>query len=231
MLCVASVRIGPARQAFWAVWDRRDSGRLLERTTLGRGGVRLAPGRAQVTRPRPAARPRDSRRSAGIETVCPSGRAYAWTRKQGGVRARGAADARRRAARACGPRGDRRHRRLLRAPHDLALVRRGRHRPRRPAAGLEPGERGQRPATPRASAPCGSTASRTSRRRAPSPPDLPRVDGLALRRPRPRGTHDENLLPGPQLYRQPFGTFSGALPGGVELAEGYGVMEAHDVWW
>lgn len=32
-------------------------------------------------------------------------------------------------------------------------------------------------------------------------------------------------------YRQPFGTFSGTLPGGVELAEGYGVMEEHDVHW
>ena len=32
-------------------------------------------------------------------------------------------------------------------------------------------------------------------------------------------------------YRQPFGTFSGALPGGVTLAEGYGVMERHDVRW
>ena len=32
-------------------------------------------------------------------------------------------------------------------------------------------------------------------------------------------------------YRQPFGTFSGELPGGIELAEGYGVMEDHDVHW
>jgi hypothetical protein len=32
-------------------------------------------------------------------------------------------------------------------------------------------------------------------------------------------------------YRQPFGTFSGTLPGGVELAEGYGVMERHAVRW
>ena len=32
-------------------------------------------------------------------------------------------------------------------------------------------------------------------------------------------------------YRQPFGTFSGELPGGVRLIEGYGVMEDHDVWW
>ena len=32
-------------------------------------------------------------------------------------------------------------------------------------------------------------------------------------------------------YRQPFGTFTGELPGGLELAEGYGVMEDHDVHW
>jgi hypothetical protein len=40
-----------------------------------------------------------------------------------------------------------------------------------------------------------------------------------------------NLLVLRSDYRQPFGTFSGVLPGGVELAEGYGVMEWHDVWW
>lgn len=32
-------------------------------------------------------------------------------------------------------------------------------------------------------------------------------------------------------YRQPFGTFSGVLPGGVALAEGYGVMERHRARW
>jgi Domain of unknown function (DUF2804), C-terminal len=32
-------------------------------------------------------------------------------------------------------------------------------------------------------------------------------------------------------YRQPFGEFSGRLPGGLPLAEGYGVMEEHDVLW
>jgi hypothetical protein len=32
-------------------------------------------------------------------------------------------------------------------------------------------------------------------------------------------------------YRQPFGTFAGTLPGGLEVAEGYGVMEWHDVRW
>jgi hypothetical protein len=42
--------------------------------------------------------------------------------------------------------------------------------------------------------------------------------------------HNENLLLVRSRYRQPFGTFSGRV-GGVELATGYGVMEAHDVWW
>jgi hypothetical protein len=32
-------------------------------------------------------------------------------------------------------------------------------------------------------------------------------------------------------YRQPFGTFTGALPGGLPLAEGFGVMERHAVRW
>jgi hypothetical protein len=40
-----------------------------------------------------------------------------------------------------------------------------------------------------------------------------------------------NLLLLRSSYRQPFGTFSGVLPDGLELAEGYGVMEWHDVWW
>jgi hypothetical protein len=32
-------------------------------------------------------------------------------------------------------------------------------------------------------------------------------------------------------YRQPFGTFTGTLPGGLHVAEGYGVMEDHRVLW
>ena len=32
-------------------------------------------------------------------------------------------------------------------------------------------------------------------------------------------------------YRQPFGTFTGTLGGGVELAEGFGVMERHTARW
>ena len=42
---------------------------------------------------------------------------------------------------------------------------------------------------------------------------------------------NRNLLVMRNRYRQPFGEFSGTLPGGLALAEGYGVMEEHDVLW
>jgi hypothetical protein len=45
-----------------------------------------------------------------------------------------------------------------------------------------------------------------------------------------RARHD-NLLIFRSEYEQPFGTFRGTLPGGVELAEGYGVMERHVAVW
>jgi hypothetical protein len=42
---------------------------------------------------------------------------------------------------------------------------------------------------------------------------------------------EENKLLVRYSYRQPFGTFSGTLPGGIELVSGTGVMEHHDAWW
>ena len=42
---------------------------------------------------------------------------------------------------------------------------------------------------------------------------------------------EESRLGVSYSYRQPFGTFSGSLPGGLELAEGLGVVEHHDANW
>jgi hypothetical protein len=50
MLCAGAVRVGRARQAFWAVWDR-ERRRLHERTTLGGGRVRLDRGGVRVLDP------------------------------------------------------------------------------------------------------------------------------------------------------------------------------------
>ena len=41
----------------------------------------------------------------------------------------------------------------------------------------------------------------------------------------------ENRLIVRYIYRQPFGSFSGTLPGGLELEHGLGVMEHHDAHW
>ena len=121
MLCAASVRIGPARQSFWAVWDR-DARRLHERTRLGRGRVSLSPGRLLIA-DGPVAVDLALAETDGVETVSASGDAYAWTRKQGAVLAVGtiALDGVPHAVGA--PGRDRRHGRLLRTPHALALVR------------------------------------------------------------------------------------------------------------
>jgi len=42
---------------------------------------------------------------------------------------------------------------------------------------------------------------------------------------------DTNMLLMRSRYRQPFGTFSGELPDGTRLRDGYGVMEEHDALW
>ena len=60
--------------------------------------------------------------------------------------------------------------------------------------------------------------------------DLSRVGELDFREWSVRQSN-RNLLVMRNRYRQPFGEFSGRLPGGLALAEGYGVMEEHDVLW
>ena len=42
---------------------------------------------------------------------------------------------------------------------------------------------------------------------------------------------NDNLLVLRSDYRQPFGTFEGSFPAGIELARGLGVMERHRALW
>jgi hypothetical protein len=60
--------------------------------------------------------------------------------------------------------------------------------------------------------------------------DLSRVASLSFTA---WATREENvnLLLFRSRYRQPFGTFSGELPDGTRLRDGYGVMEEHDALW
>jgi hypothetical protein len=227
MLCLAAIRIGPARQAFWAVWDRTEA-RLRERTALGRGRVQLAPGRAQVHE-RDVMFELAWTEQAGIETVCPSGESYAWTRKQGGVPVRGRAllDGRPYEISGAAVIDDtaayyERHTRW-RWSAGVGETLDGRAAAWNLVAGVnDPAHSSERTVwidgAPHEAPPCTFAA------------DLSAVDELRFHAEATRERTD-NLLVLRSRYRQPFGTFSGRLPGGVELAAGYGVMEEHDVWW
>ncbi len=232
MICIAAVRIGPVRQAFWAVWDRR-AHRLYERTAVGRGAVALAPGRALV-RERSLQIDLRLEENGGIETVCPSGNSYGWTRKQGGIRAHGYVRI-----------GGTDHRVAARAIIDDTAAYYERHTMWRWSAGVGTSSDGRELAwnlvsgvndPPRHSERtiwiAGEPVEIGPNRFAP---DLARIDfaeGGSLRfHTEAVRTRRENLLLIRSSYRQPFGTFGGELPGGIELAEGYGVVEEHDVRW
>jgi hypothetical protein len=228
MLCAGQVRIGPARQAFWALWDRA-AGRLYERTVLGRGGgVALTRGRLLVCG-RGVEIELELDERDGIETVCASGAGYGWTRKQGGIRAHGSV------------RIEGVDRSLdARAIIDDTAAYYARHIHWRWCAGVGLGLDGRELAWNLVAGvndpPAGSERTvwidGVPREAGPSTfaPDLSAVDDLRFSAGATRERR-ENLLLVRSSYRQPFGTFSGSLPGGIELAEGFGVMEDHDVWW
>jgi hypothetical protein len=227
MLCLGQVRVGPARQAFWAIWDR-DRRRLYERTMLGRGRLRLTSGEARLG---------DDdvqlalalEETAGIETICPAGGSYAWTRKQGGIPASGTLEL----AGERIPIG-------ARAVIDDTAAYYPRHTSWRWAAGVGLSADGRALAwnlvsgvndppidsertvwvdgDPHEVPPCDFAQ------------DLTSVDGLRFEAEAERARRD-NLILVRSSYRQPFGSFSGELPGGIALAEGYGVMEQHEAWW
>jgi hypothetical protein len=226
MLCLGAVRIGRARQAFWAVWDRR-SQRLYERTALGRGRVRLTPGAARLLDP-DVQIDLAWQETAGVEAICASGNSYAWTRKQAGLRVRGTVVLRGEPRRLDTP-----------AVIDDTAAYYARHTRWRWSAGVGRAEDGRAlawnlvagvndpPSQSERTIWIDGVASEAPRSHFAE--DLSAVDELRFE---PEATRErrENLLLVRSSYRQPFGTFSGRLAG-VTLAEGYGVMEDHDVWW
>jgi hypothetical protein len=226
MLCLASVRIGAARQSFWALWDR-EHGRLHERSALGPAAVSLTPGRARASGPGVHIDLRLAE-TAGVECVCASGRAYAWTRKQGGVSAYGTVTI------------DGRPRPLV-APAviDDTAAYYERHTRWRWSAGVGRATDGRALAwnlvegvnDPPQDSERTLWIDGEPRELPPAQfaDDLSRVGELTFAAEAERRQH-QNLLIIRSRYRQPFGSFSGRV-GGAELAEGYGVMEEHDVWW
>jgi hypothetical protein len=226
MLCVGDARVAGIPQRWWAI--ALPDGTLLERTTGGRGGVELEPGRVRVAAGEVSIE-LALEEGPGVELASPHGRAYIWTRKQGDVPVRGRV---RIGAREWPMDGV--------AFIDDSAGYHARHTAWRWSAGVGEGVDGERVAwnlvegvhdAPRAS-------ERTvwidgePREVAPVPfaPDLSTVGDLRFSEWAAR-VDDTNRLLLRSRYRQPFGTFGGTLPGGPELATGYGVMEWHDVRW
>jgi Domain of unknown function (DUF2804), C-terminal len=235
MLCAAQVRVGPARQSFWAVLTRED-GALRERTRtlMRRGTVELAPGRLRI-RDGAVAVDVTLEEDAGWQATCPHGAQQVWTRKQAGIAARGTvslngAKPRPIEARAILDDTAGYHARVTEwrwaagvgvdpagAPLAFNLV----EGVNDPPAGSERAVWVE--GVPREAPPV-SFASDLSEIRA--------QDGSTLRfAPEAERSRRENLLLVRSDYRAPFGTFSGALPGGVELARGLGVVEHHRARW
>jgi hypothetical protein len=232
MLCVGDARIGLLPQRWWAVV--RPGGELYERTTVGRGGVSLGP-RAVRVETAGVRIELELEESAGIETASPTSSGhYVWTRKQADVPVRGFAE-------------------LNGSRHDIDGVAfvdesagyHDRHTAWKWSAGNGLTSDGRALAwnlvTGVHDAPTASERTvwvdREPQEIGPVTfaPDLSQVtfaEGGSLEFSEwAAREEDVNMLLMRSRYRQPFGTFSGTLPGGIELAQGHGVMEEHDVHW
>jgi hypothetical protein len=236
LLVAASARIGVGRAAWWAVWDR-EAGVLRERIYRRRGPVDVgARGSLSHLRVRAddVAIDLALEEDAGIEVVSPHGRAYIWTRKQGGVRAQGTV--------ALGGR--------VRALDARAVIDDGagyhaRHTVWRWSAGIGVAGSGAQVAwnlvdgvhdAPEASERTvwvnGEPHEVAPVRFEPRLEGVEFADGGSLRfAAEATVARRENLVLLRSDYEQPFGTFSGALPVAGELREGFGVMERHEVRW
>ncbi|HEY3189690.1 MAG TPA: DUF2804 family protein [Solirubrobacteraceae bacterium] len=235
MLCAGSVRIAGIPQAFWAVWDR-EAAVLRERTTFGRGGVLLPDGAARVGAPgvqldlvlEPLGEP--------VEVVSPHGRSFIWTRKTP-VRAHGAVtlEGRRIAVDDAGLVDDSAgyHARVTAWDWSAGV---GRSSAGEPVAwnlvaGVHDAPRDSERTVWVAGRPREAGVVRFAAGLdaiAFSAGDGGGELRFAAEAERAR-TDDLRLFA--SEYRQPFGTFTGTLPGGIELAEAFGVMERHAVHW
>jgi len=235
MACAALVQVGPARQSFWALY-RRDEDQLWERTRLlpRRGELQLERGRL-LLRDRGLELDLALAEEPGIQVRCANARQHVWTRKQAGITAYGTLTVAGQAPRAID----------ARAVIDDTAGYHTRHTEWWWSAGVGESPEGDALAWNLVS---GVNDPALGSERAvwiAGKPhevepvcfgaDLRRVDSadgsqLCFHAEAER-SHHQNLLLVKSDYRAPFGSFSGALPGGVALAHGLGVVEHHRALW
>jgi hypothetical protein len=236
MLCAGRARVGVIPQGFWGVVQR---GRPVRELTSMRGaGVRFDGSRVLIDHPGVRADLLVDE-GGGVESVNPHGgdSAYIWTRKQAAVPVRGwvELDGRRVAVDSLGVVDDSAG---YHARHTSWLWSAGAGRSRggqlvgwNLVTGVNDGPTGSERSVwvdgePVEVGPV-SFASDLSRVEFTGGDDALDFDEW----PGSARSDDTNAVVFASRYRQPFGSFSGTLPGGIELAEGYGVMESHDVKW
>ena len=213
MLCAARARVGGVPVTWWAVWD----GERLHERTQRRAGARADDAAARVRRVARSTSLRGGRRAS--RSSRPTARSTSGRASRRGMPVRGAVLGR--AVR--GLRLHRRHGRLPRAPHRLALVGRGRDRRVRRARRVEPRRRRARRAASARSAPSGSTARRTTSSRRAFAGDLSRGRRPALRgRSGPRPPRADARLR--LRLRAAVRTLHGSLPHAGNLREGLGCI-------
>ncbi|MET0559892.1 MAG: DUF2804 family protein [Solirubrobacterales bacterium] len=232
MLCAASAQIGPLRQSFWALWDPA-TGHADERTIF-------RPGSREVTieGPRLAIDSRDLRASLQlgeaqpIETICPSGTAWAWTRKRAGVPVSGTVEV-----------PGRRWRIDALAVDDESAGYHARRTDWHWSAGVGSAADGRAVAWNLVEG-INDPPARSERAvwidGEPHEPDPVAFDDVEAVRfadgfrlafaAESERAHDENFLLIRSRYSHRFGRFSGSLDG-IELADGLGVMERHEALW
>lgn len=219
MLCVGDARVAGIPQRWWAV--ALPDGSLFE----GRRGVQIGPRRAKVR----GVLDLELSRPYGVEVVSPHGRSYIWTLKLAPVHVRGTVSVGGQTFRLDADDGF----------VDESAGYHARHTAWRWSAGIGRTDDGRSVAWNLVDGVHDGAASERTVWVDGSPEEVPpqkfaddlsRVGELDFREWSVREAR-MNLGLMRNSYRQPFGEFSGRLPGGLPLAEGYGVMEEHDVLW
>ena len=232
MLCAARAEVGPLSQAFWVLWERGSGEQLAHTSLLPRSReVRFDAQRAEIDADglRATLRLGDS---APVESLCPAGSAWAWTRKRGGVPIEATVEVPGRSWRLSGrgiddeSAGYHTRRTAWRWSAGVGRSADGRELAWNLVQGInDPPRRSERAiwvdGTPQEPPPVGFEG-------------LERVDlgtagtlEFALESEHAR---DDDYLLVRSRYRHRFGAFAGSL-GGLELAEGLGVMEQHEALW
>ncbi|HEU4393736.1 MAG TPA: DUF2804 family protein [Solirubrobacterales bacterium] len=232
MLCAARAEVGPLGQSFWVMWDR-EGRRHDARTTLRPGSreVTIEGPLLEIDSPGLRASLRLGQ-CLPIETICPSGSGWGWTRKRSGVPIEGTVEVPGRrweiSARGVDDESAGYHQRRTSWRWSAGVGRAGDGR--RLAWNLVEGVNDPAERSERAIWVDGEPIE-------PAPVSFRGMEGIDLAgedrlefASESAHARDENFLILSSRYRHRFGTFSGALAG-LQLAEGLGVMEEHDALW